>query len=142
MATSIRLDPAIEQREARCDLGGTFDLIPQAREAQAAFIRFCTGATGLDIRIGKDERHPFFEDGLLAIDAKIALQLRGMGDIDDGQLEGDPDLRCRQANAVGLVHGFDHILGQRARLVRDIGDWRAIDAQHGVAINDNGQNHG
>lgn len=77
----------------------------------------------------------------MAIDPAIALEFWSVGHVDDGELQGDSDLGRGQANAIGVAHGLDHVVRERADFLGHFGDGRAIDAQDGITINDDGQNH-
>ena len=54
---------------------------------------------------------------------------------------GDADLRCRQAHAVGGVHGLEHVLDQLLKLFVEGRDLGGGLIQHWVAVFDDGVNH-
>ena len=116
------------------NIGGDF------RDAQATFdTHFFTLRMG-DFGVDENERHVGADIGGEAGEE----QTRGpvaVTDINHGELHGPAHLLGGETDAVGGVHGFQHIGGELAQLRRDLRDALPFFAQDGVAVLCNFENH-
>jgi hypothetical protein len=65
-----------------------------------------------------------------------------MGDINDGEADGHPNLRGGKAHAIGIDHGIEHVAYQVDQFLIHLGDLAATLAENGMAVLDNFENHG
>src|SRR6185369_5937255 len=79
------------------DFFRTRDVFAELRKTQTAFGRGLTTFSLDDLRIGEND---------------FGLGIFLEGDVYDGEMQGDADLRCGQADAMGFVHRFEHIVDE------------------------------
>jgi hypothetical protein len=61
-----------------------------------------------------------------------------MRDINHGELEIYPNLRCGEAYTIRIDHGFDHVLRELMDRSIDQRDRSALLAQNGITVLDDG----
>jgi hypothetical protein len=120
--------------------GSTFDLYDgwatdgctNAADAQAAF--GFDGASSIEFQFGieENEGHDVEEISVLAIDFEEVDALKIMRNIDDGHSDGAGDLWRGETDAIGVVHGLEHVLGEGDDILGDLGDGGAFFPQNGV----------
>jgi hypothetical protein len=94
-----------------------------------------------DLGVGDGQRHAEVQRRLAAVEGPIELRL-GRPQIDHAELDGLAHLLGGQSDALLLVHGLDHVLGEFAQGGVEGGDWRAFFTQYGLVEANNRQEHG
>lgn len=133
---------AVELGERGNDIGRPADFGADAADREAALDGEFTGLAEFEFRIDEDERHDRLEGDLLAIDAEVGDAFRVVGDINDGEAEGDSDLRGGEADALGSHHCFEHMVDQLGDFGGHFGDRPAALAEDRVAVLDDIEDHG
>src|SRR6516164_4247321 len=107
-------------------LGGSLDLLRFARDREASF-----GVNHLALErddLGVHHRHRL----------RIRLARRG---IEDNHVLEHAYLRSSETNAVGGIHGLEHVVHQGADRIVDVGDRRGLLLQNRIRPNQNFTNH-
>lgn len=129
---------AVDVLTDNADTGRTLDLVMEARHAQAAFD--FPGALlpdGMDLRIDHDKGHEGLEFQFPAIHPGLAGAIVvSRHDINDSQLDRSAYLMRREAAAILLIHGDEHLFGERADGVIDLLDLPSLATQGGMAVLD------
>src|ERR1022692_1472971 len=106
---------------------GTLDLLAERGNAQATFFAFLLAFHAHNFRIDEHQ---------------LVRRILGVGYVDDGDLAGEPDLRRRQPDALGGVHGLEHVFQELVELRRaEIGDLLRFTLQHRIAVLHDWINH-
>jgi hypothetical protein len=93
------------------------------------------------LRVDEHQRHARLDLLRMSVNEHLAGMFAGRN-IDDREQERTTDLLGGEPNAVGCIHGFDHVGGELAELGRDLFDPRAFLAQNWVSIFSDFQDHG
>ena len=83
----------------------------------------------LDDGIDQDKRHG---DGTVELHAVLLLGL--LGDVDHADALGATDLLGGKADALGVVHALQHVLGELADIVRDLANLDGLLAEYVLAV--------
>ena len=107
------------------------------------FIDLRAGVSDFDLRIYEGERHNDIKREGLPVKAAIKMEIRALGrsHIEDTDLKGLPNLLCRQTDAVGMVHCFEHGVGEFFKLCIKNFHRRTDFAQDGFAVMGDSQGH-
>lgn len=123
------------------DAGGAGDLGRDAREAQAAFDAGVGFAEEFDFGVDEDHGHVVVGRNFLAVHPHLAGAIGDVADVEDAELNGASDLLGGEADAIGFVHGFDHVGSQSEDFLINGGDAAAFCAEAGVAVLDDFEEH-
>lgn len=126
------LDPA---------MGGATDIGVEFWEAEATLGAEDFFATQMQFRVAEDHGRVFGEVTFFAVDPEFGGALLGVVDLEHAELQGFGDLLCGEADALGVAHGFDHVVGEAANLGRDGCDLGAGGSEGGVTVFDNFEDH-
>jgi hypothetical protein len=117
---------AVDVLSADGDFLGAGDGLAEVGNAEAAFGLGLLALFVDDFRIGEDE---------------LGVGIFFEADVDDGEALGDSDLRGGEADAVGLVHGLEHVGDELFKFAVEGGDGFGWSFQHEVSVFDDGIDH-
>ncbi len=117
---------AVEILGADTDFRGAHDFVADVRKAKAAFFLDLLPFPVDDLRIDEDD----FVVGVLLI-----------AEVDDRDALADANLGRGEADADSLVHGLEHVGGERTQLVVEFSNRFGGALEDGVGIFDDGANH-
>ncbi len=100
------------------DTASAGDLLAEVGDAEAAFLRGLAAVGEDDLRINEDQ---------------LGVGIFFKGDIDDGDSLTDTDLGGGEADAMGLVHGFEHVVDEFLQAFVEFCDRLGWFLQHWVA---------
>src|SRR6185437_14323228 len=117
---------AVDVLRADGDDFGPRYILAEIWNAQAAFALFLFAFRVDDLGIGQ------YQFGV-----GVFLE----GDVDDGEALRDADLRRSKANALSLVHGFEHVVDELLQFVAELGDICGFGFQNRVSKFNDGIDH-
>lgn len=113
--------------------------------AQAAFGEEILLAVGLKFGVDEHQRHDAAHGLLLAVHhnhLRLGAFFFVLGNINDNQADIEPHLRGSQADALGGVHGFEHVFHQSLKFIINVLHRGTYCPEDGVAVLSYVQKHG
>ena len=111
-ATTETDDLALAVRRGDVDGFGAWNIGVNFWETQAAFGSFDGIVYRLPFGIDEDEWHDGSGVGRLAVEFESAGALDDFADVDDGELKRFADLLRSEADALRVIHRFEHIVDE------------------------------
>lgn len=141
-ALAFKLDGlAIDAEGLNLAMGRAADIGTDFWETEAPLGAEDFFTTQMQFWIAEDHGCVFGEVTFFAIDPEFGGALLGVVDLEHAELQGFGDLLCGEADALGMAHGFDHVVGEAANLGRDRCDLGAGGPEGGVTVFDNFEDH-
>ena len=131
---------ALKRLRAHVNLRGAPNVGIDLGDAQATFRADLLAFGVAELRVDEDDRHTCFDVLQVSVDEHLARLLTG-GNVDDGEHEWAADLLGGESDAIGRVHGFNHVSCKLAKLGRDLLNPHAFLAQSRVTVLNDFQNH-
>lgn len=124
------------------DFVGAGDIAADVGEGKAALlIGVLFRREGFDHGVGDDHGHEEFAGRVGAVEFPVEVEV-GEAEIDHAELEGLADLLSGEADALGVVHGLDHVKTELLKREIEGSDRCSLLAEDGLIEVNNGEDHG
>lgn len=119
----------------------TADFVSDVLNTETAFHFNVLFLTKLQSWVDESEGHDVCEFFIFTVYSQVGDAFRIVRDIDDGELEIDADLWCCEADAAGVLHGFQHVGDEFIEFGTGFCDGAAFFAEDGIAVLDDREKH-